>query len=43
VLEGLSAEDGVVVDGTLNLRDGVQVKVQGGESLDTGGHANAET
>ena len=43
VLEGLSAEDGVVVDGTLNLRDGVPVRVQGGDSLEAGGHANAET
>jgi len=43
VLEGLSAEDGVVVDGTLNLRDGVPVRVQGGDSLEPGGHANAET
>jgi membrane fusion protein (multidrug efflux system) len=28
ILEGLSAEDGVVVDGTLNLRDGVPVREQ---------------
>ncbi|HKQ15975.1 MAG TPA: efflux RND transporter periplasmic adaptor subunit [Steroidobacteraceae bacterium] len=44
VLEGLSAEDGVVVDGTLNLRDGVPVKVQGSESLAADGHEkNGET
>lgn len=28
VLQGLSADDGVVIDGTLNLRDGVAVKPQ---------------
>jgi membrane fusion protein, multidrug efflux system len=28
VLEGLTADDGVVVDGTLNLRDGAPVRVQ---------------
>jgi membrane fusion protein (multidrug efflux system) len=28
ILEGLTADDGVVVDGTLNLRDGVAVRVQ---------------
>ena len=28
ILQGLTADDGVVVDGTLNLRDGVAVRVQ---------------
>ena len=31
VLQGLSADDGVVIDGTQNLRDGVPVRVQGAE------------
>jgi membrane fusion protein, multidrug efflux system len=43
VLQGLSADDGVVVDGTLNLRDGVPVRVQGSESLAADGHENGET
>ena len=43
VLQGLSADDSVVVDGTLNLRDGVPVRVQDKDALAAGGHANAET
>jgi membrane fusion protein (multidrug efflux system) len=43
VLDGLGADDGVVVDGTLNLRDGVPVRVQGNESLAADGHENGET
>lgn len=40
ILQGLTADDGVVVDGTLNLRDGLPVRVQtdavGGESRANG-------
>jgi membrane fusion protein, multidrug efflux system len=40
VLQGLTADDGVVIDGTLNLRDGVAVRVQaaalGGEGRASG-------
>jgi membrane fusion protein (multidrug efflux system) len=41
ILEGLTADDGVVVDGTLNLRDGLAVRVQ----PEAGGpvRANGET
>jgi membrane fusion protein, multidrug efflux system len=49
VLQGLTAEDGVVVDGTLNIRDGVPVRVQndaqgdvksgGALAAGAGGHA----
>jgi membrane fusion protein, multidrug efflux system len=44
VLQGLSADDGVVIDGTQNLRDGVPVRVQGAEgAVAAGGQANGET
>jgi membrane fusion protein (multidrug efflux system) len=44
VLQGLSADDGVVVDGTLNLRDGVPVRVQGADDgLAAGTRANGES
>jgi membrane fusion protein, multidrug efflux system len=43
VLQGLSADDGVVVDGTLNLREGVPVRVQGADALAADGHAPGET
>ena len=43
VLQGLTADDGVVVDGTLNLRDGVAVRVQTGDSLAAGGSVNGES
>ncbi len=43
VLQGLTADDGVVIDGTLNLRDGVPVRVQGGDALAAGGSVNGET
>ncbi|HET9447087.1 MAG TPA: efflux RND transporter periplasmic adaptor subunit [Steroidobacteraceae bacterium] len=44
VLQGLSADDGVVIDGTLNLRDGVAVRVQSAEgAVAAGGQANGET
>jgi membrane fusion protein (multidrug efflux system) len=43
VLQGLTADDGVVVDGTLNLREGVPVRVQGGEAIASDGRANGET
>ncbi|HXS88612.1 MAG TPA: efflux RND transporter periplasmic adaptor subunit [Steroidobacteraceae bacterium] len=43
VLEGLSADDGVVIDGTLNLREGVPVRVQGADALAADDHANGET
>jgi membrane fusion protein, multidrug efflux system len=43
VLQGLTADDGVVIDGTLNLRDGVLVRVQGNGALAADGHANGET
>jgi membrane fusion protein (multidrug efflux system) len=43
VLQGLSADDGVVIDGTLNLRDGVPVRVQGDDALAADGHADGET
>jgi membrane fusion protein (multidrug efflux system) len=43
ILEGLSAEDGVVVDGTLNLRDGVPVRTPGDNALASDGRANGQT
>jgi membrane fusion protein, multidrug efflux system len=43
VLQGLSADDGVVIDGTLNLRDGVPVRVQDNDALAADGHADGET
>ncbi len=44
VLQGLTADDGVVVDGTLNLRDGIPVRVQGADDgLAPSGRANGET
>ncbi len=44
VLQGLSADDGVVIDGTQNLRDGVPVRVQGAQgAVAAGGQANGET
>ena len=42
VLQGLTADEGVVIDGTLNLRDGVPVKVQG-DALAADGHENGQT
>jgi membrane fusion protein, multidrug efflux system len=42
VLQGLTADDGVVVDGTLNLRDGVPVNVQTG-ALAADGQASGQT
>jgi membrane fusion protein (multidrug efflux system) len=42
VLEGLTADDGVVVDGTLNLRDGAAVRVQA-DALGGDGRANGQT
>jgi membrane fusion protein (multidrug efflux system) len=43
VLQGLSADDGVVIDGTQNLRDGVPVRVQGADTLASDGRANGES
>jgi membrane fusion protein, multidrug efflux system len=43
VLQGLSADDGVVIDGTQNLRDGVPVRVQGADTLAADGRANGES
>jgi membrane fusion protein (multidrug efflux system) len=43
VLQGLTADDGVVVDGTLNLRDGVPVRVQGADALAADGRSPSET
>jgi membrane fusion protein (multidrug efflux system) len=43
VLQGLTADDGVVVDGTLNLRDGVPVRVQDNDALAADGRENGET
>ena len=43
VLQGLTVDDGVVIDGTQNLRDGVSVRVQGGEGAVAAGQANGET
>jgi membrane fusion protein, multidrug efflux system len=43
VLQGLTADDGVVIDGTLNLRDGVAVRVQGEDTLAADGRAPGET
>ena len=40
ILHGLSADDGVIVDGTLNVRDGVPVRVQGSDALAADGRAN---
>jgi membrane fusion protein, multidrug efflux system len=42
VLQGLTADDGVVVDGTLNLREGITVRVQN-EALAADGRANGQT
>jgi membrane fusion protein (multidrug efflux system) len=42
VLEGLTADDGVVVDGTLNLRDGAPVRVQA-DALGGPARANGQT
>jgi membrane fusion protein, multidrug efflux system len=44
VLQGLTADDGVVIDGTQNLRDGVPVRLQGADdALAADGRANGET
>jgi membrane fusion protein (multidrug efflux system) len=43
VLQGLSAADGVVIDGTQNLRDGVPVRVQGADTLAADGRATGES
>jgi hypothetical protein len=43
VLEGLTVEDGVVVDGTLNLRDGVPVRTPGENALASDGRANGQS
>ena len=43
VLQGLTADDGVVVDGTLNLRDGVPVRLQGDDALAADGRAPKQT
>ena len=43
VLQGLTAEEGVVVDGTLNLRDGVPVRTPGDNALASDGRANGQT
>jgi membrane fusion protein, multidrug efflux system len=42
VLQGLTAEDAVVVDGTLNLRDNVAVNVQP-DALASDSKVNGET
>jgi membrane fusion protein (multidrug efflux system) len=42
VLQGLSADDGVVVDGTMNLREGVPVHVQD-DALGAAAPANGQT
>jgi membrane fusion protein (multidrug efflux system) len=42
VLQGLTADDGVVIDGTLNLRDGVAVRVQA-DALGGEGRASGQT
>jgi membrane fusion protein (multidrug efflux system) len=42
ILDGLTADDGVVVDGTLNLRDGLPVRVQP-PADGAPAHANGET
>lgn len=43
VLQGLTADDGVVVDGTLNLRDGVPVRVQTDAVGDGPARTNGQT
>jgi membrane fusion protein (multidrug efflux system) len=44
VLQGLTADSSVVIDGTLNLRDGVPVRVQGADSpLAADGRTNGDT
>ena len=42
ILEGLTADDGVVIDGTLNLRDGVPVRVQA-DAVGDQARANGQT
>jgi membrane fusion protein, multidrug efflux system len=43
ILQGLTADDGVVVDGTLNLRDGVPVRVQTDAVGEGPARANGQT
>jgi len=43
VLQGLSDDDGVVIDGTQNLRDGVPVRVQSADTLAADGRTPGET
>lgn len=43
VLQGLTAEDGVVLDGTLNLRDGVAVRTAGDDTLPADARASGQT
>jgi membrane fusion protein (multidrug efflux system) len=43
ILQGLTADDGVVIDGTLNLRDGIPVRVQPAAAADGPARANGET
>jgi membrane fusion protein (multidrug efflux system) len=43
LLQGLTADDGVVVDGTLNLRDGIAVRVQQAAAAGGPARANGET
>lgn len=42
VLQGLSADDGVVIDGTLNLRDGIAVKVQPADAVAADGRTSGQ-
>ena len=42
ILDGLTADDGVVIDGTLNLRDGLPVRVQPAAD-GAAAHANGQT
>jgi membrane fusion protein (multidrug efflux system) len=43
ILQGLTGDDGVVIDGTLNLRDGVPVRTPDDSALAADGRANGET